>query len=181
MNITVSILLAVTFMVMLVIVALLVSPKTSQDKGVNINLPDNASLKIKQSDKGMQLNIEYTSWEDRPSDAELFPDIVNNTPPPEGSLDRTFWQMYANFDGLTADEREKVLGRLVEHGLLAPEAVEQFTLPDDEDANAMKSASAEPTEEAPEGGEQGDDDLKLDPEASGQGDENAFENHEFDS
>lgn len=175
METAVTIFLAVIFMVLLVIVALALSPKTS-GKGVNIKLDERAALKINQSGDGVQIELKYNDWQDRPSDAELFPDIVNNDPPPQGSLDRSFWQMYANFDSLTAQERESILMRLVEHGLLRPEEVEKFHLEGEEQVDL------ETGEPAGEPGEPEEPDLnpgRALEEEFAHGDD--FENREFSS
>lgn len=185
MNTFIAILLSVIFMVFLLFVALMMSPKT-QTKSVNINLPNNAGVKISQNQKGVSLDIEYNSWEDRPSDAELFPDIVDDTPPQKNALDRSFWQMYANFDNLTVEEREEVLRRLVEHGIIAPSEVEKFTLMDDGQDSTPSNEESEPSGDAEPGSgssDGGEDDIDLNPGQGAEGEypENNFANHDFDS
>ncbi len=196
MNTVIFVLLAAIFMVFLVVVALMVSPKSSSAKGVNINLDSRSAVNIRQKDGAVHIDVQYTSWEDRPSDAELFPDIVDNTPIPQGSLDRTFWQMYANFDQLTADERESILRRLVEHGLISPDGMDRFLVSDetpDLDSGVTivgdhpDFGESQDSERyvADEGGEAGDGDPDIDlnpgaaPENASYG--NDFGNHEFDS
>lgn len=84
----------------------------------NIHIDKGTAVSVSQSeDGGIRLDFNYESYETRPSDDELFPDIVN-TAGPTSPLTRDFWQQVASIDELLPEEKERLCGILTKYGII---------------------------------------------------------------
>lgn len=93
-----------------------------------IQLDQRQSMKIDSTDDGkIKIEILYDTWEDRPSDGELFPDITNDaiTPPAYG---HDLWDKVLNFDKLSAEDKEFVTSVLAEKGFIRKDEVAEFAM-----------------------------------------------------
>lgn len=115
-------------------------------------------VKVTREEDGINILV-YNSYEDRPSDAELFPEITNDLAPAKGSLDRAFWERVADM-GNIADpaERERLVSILADHGFIDRDAASTWSMPD----------PGVPAGDRPDGDDPGPEDFDI-MEDSGEG------------
>lgn len=90
--------------------------KAPKESKTIVQIDKSQSVKIDPiDDGGVKIQILYNSWEERPSDDELFPDMPNNaeTPDPIGA---SFWGKVISFDSLPEEEKEEVKSILEKEG-----------------------------------------------------------------
>ena len=99
-------------------------------KVIDIAGNERFQLEVKPKDDGVEILV-YNSYQERPSDAELFPDILNDLAPSKDVMDRAFWDRVAHI-GEVEDpaEREKLVRMLADAGVIPPSAVDTWTMPD---------------------------------------------------
>ena len=109
---------------------------------------DRLQIEVKPKDNGVEILV-YNSWEERPSDAELFPDIVNDIAPAKDALDRDFWEKVANI-GNIADpaEREKLVTLLADQGVISKDDISTWAMPDPGLDDPEREVTEEPGNES---------------------------------
>lgn len=87
---------------------------------VNFTLSDDAHVHVKKTDEGFNVDFTYETFLDRPSDAVLFPDIVNDAPV-EPTFEESYFEQLARADQLSSTDRTKLVGQLVIKGIITQE------------------------------------------------------------
>lgn len=129
--------------------------RPAKEQKTIVQLDKNQSVKINSTENGsVKIEILYDTWEDRPSDGELFPDIFNEavTPPEYG---HDLWDMVTHFDTLDAEKKEFVASVLAEKGFIRKDDVAEFAMgalddehgPDAEEPDAEEPVNRNPAEE----------------------------------
>lgn len=124
--------------------------RPAKEQKTIVQLDKNQSVKINSTENGsVKIEILYDTWEDRPSDGELFPDIFNEavTPPEYG---HDLWDMVTHFDTLDAEKKEFVASVLAEKGFIRKDDVAEFAmgaLDDGPDPDSEEPVNRNPAEE----------------------------------
>lgn len=165
-------LLMAVFIVLLIAVALLLSPR-SASSGVNIRLGSRGGATVKVDGEGVtigpgkgKMEITFTEGEE----AQDEPEIVGVTRPYESS-DASFLARLNDYDHLTVEEKQQVLRTLASYGFIHVDDIEKYSIRENDAADDDGETT---------------DDIDLEPGADAGmpgGEEDAFSgvNHEFDS
>lgn len=111
------ILVTVAVLAIAVLLGLSGSPK---GKAVSVKVDRDSTVRVERVGDEVTLKVEYVRAEERASDDELFPDIVNVPPPndDESSCGGSFWQKVARLDALSREERMTIMNTLRFYGFI---------------------------------------------------------------
>lgn len=130
MNLATTLFLFIILAVFLVVGIWLLFPKKEEakaSKGIQMHLSDNTAVKIEEKEDAVHLTFEYRSYEDRPADYEMFPELF---PEPEcdSELNSEFFQKLAVFDTLSKEEKHSVITVLIRNRILTKDNLETLSL-----------------------------------------------------
>ena len=116
--------------VFLVVGIWLLFPKKEEakvSKGIQMHLSDNTAVKIEEKEDAVHLTFEYKSYEDRPADYEMFPELF---PEPEcdSELNSEFFQRLAVFDTRQREEKHSIITVLIRNRTHTKENLETLSL-----------------------------------------------------
>lgn len=147
-KLAVVILIVIIFLIFTVVVLFGVksTSKTPKDT-LSVTLDKNSTIKIHQDEDGA-IRVEYTSFEERPSALEDYPDLLSDLDEQNDILDREFWEKYTHFMDCSLDEQRDMMNKLVSHGYVRYDDVHSFETeaPVDEDGNPVE-LPPDPTDE----------------------------------
>lgn len=148
MNTLITLMLVTAGILFIVAFVWITSPRKKDT--FNIHIDKGTAVSVSQSeDGGIRLDFNYESYETRPSDDELFPDIVN-TAGPTTPLTRGFWQQVAVIDELEAEEKESLCSTLLKYGIISQEQANAIIFGDGEEGESeSKDGSAASEETTP--------------------------------
>ena len=131
----------VAALVAVLVLALLLALPHGHSNNLSVELENDSKVSVRRTSGGFDVKITYDSYLDRPSDAALFPDIVNELPTSH-TLDESFWDRLSRADQLSEAERVAVIGELVSRRFINEAMARTLLAQLAEDAEA--GAPAEP-------------------------------------
>lgn len=183
MSLTSTLLIAV-FIVLLLIVALMLSPRSGgSSKGVTVNVrPDRTTVDLGRGSPAPGTKIEISTQGGRDAapaddDSEFEPEMVEDMP--RESVSVSFLNKLAHYDELPDEQKRDVAQMLANYGLVRIEDIQKFTVRDPEyqPSEEEEAQQVEQAPEAPAGDEPGDG-FDISPDFE---DGTHFGNPEFDA
>ena len=141
------ILLVIIVFLIVTMVAMFGIKKKDDPNTIHLKLDKGTAVNIVQ-DEDSTVRVEYTSFEDRPRSVDIFPDLITDLPEQADALDNDFWDKFQHFKECPLDERKEMARKLISHGFLESDYLENIPIeaPKDENGDPVP-VSPDPADE----------------------------------